>query len=166
MVLLLKDQEKTRNMFDGELAEFLLQTEITEYEMYQIKEAGLPHDVNFTVIKGEIQDSNFSYNLLNKDTNEFKELQREFSEGAQLMNLTTADIRNLNIQFDRTDNCNVTFLLVLPWKHSTQDKSQDIEGDVSEEIDYKGNIGALAVTKVIVRDYCWIKKSHTVYKGG
>ena len=165
MVLLLKDQEKNRNMLDGELEEFLLETEVSEFEINQIKEAELPHDVNFTVIKGEIQDSNFSYNLLNKESSEFSDLKKEFSKGVELLNLTTIEVENMNIQFDRTDYCNVTFLLSLPWKQSILDKSQDIEGDVSDNIDYKGYIGALAVTNVLVRDYCWIKEPNTVYKG-
>ena len=60
MLLILQEQSKKTNMLEGELEEFLLDTQISEFEIYQIYEAGMAKDVNFTVIKGEIKDSNFS----------------------------------------------------------------------------------------------------------
>ena len=167
MLLMLQEQSRKRNMLEGELEDFLQDTRVSEFELDQIYEGGMPHDINFTVIKGEIKESNFSYNLMRKNSTEFKNLEEEFFKSLLELNnsldMRMIDLKQWKIQFDRTDDCRTTFQLVLPWlPHPGMFKLQEaVDGHIS----YQGMLGGLLVEKVVVEDFCRIRERSTAYKG-
>ena len=173
MLLILQEQTKKRNMLEGELEEFLLETQVSEFEIYQIYQEGMPTDVNFTVLKGEIKESNFSYHLHNKDSQEFKDLKQQFSAALLELNnnstldLSMVNLTRMNIHFDRTDDCKTTFVLTLPWIQPSAVGMARVYLDeaVVDHVSYYGHLGGVSVRKFVAKDLCKVRVPDTAFKG-
>ena len=171
MLTLLQEQEKSRNMLEWELEHFMLEADISESEIYQVSQAGVANLVNFTVIKGEIADRNFSYILLNKDSNEYEELKNESYNGLKefmlnnTIDMTMVNLDEMHIRFDRTDDCNTFFILTLPWTQQSIRQKFNLEAELDKKFYQDSQLGKVNVENAVVKDLCWIRTPDTAYKG-
>ena len=96
--------EKQRNMLDGEMEELLHRTRVSDFELHQIFKSGMSKAINFTIIKGSINDQIFSYRLHQKQSREFNILKSMFVAG-----LLGFELReNTDGEANNADDVNIT----------------------------------------------------------
>ena len=94
-----------KNMLEGELENFLKDIRVSESDIYKTYQGGLSHDVNFTVIKGELKESKLSNVLLAQDSTEFKHVQQEIKKSllelSSKVNMSMVDMSKIQIQLGK-----------------------------------------------------------------